>query len=645
MILFSIMDTDMAHIDEICTDIKRQYDEGIANCAMFMVKLVPEDDPVIDKASLFAKQYIPFRDKLASMGVECGILVQCTIGHGYPLDRMFPFVQYENLTDGQKQNIVCPYDLDARAYFKDQLMKIAALHPKIIMIDGDFRLMCRAGKGCACRLHMDAFHRKSNTTISRSELFDILRDKRHPKRMEYTDIYVETQRESLVETMKAMREGIDLIDPTIHAVCCNGGSSANEFSDEFAKIMAGKGNPSGVRVGNGNYTHLGPRYISSVSYRLAQTGQLLRRDGVDMVFEEGDTCPHNRYSTSAQALHTHHIASIMEGADGTKHWITRLNTYEPNSGKAYRKILAKNTPLYNALYALVPKIKRVGCRIPLPTTKNYGFTEEGWYHLQDHWSYCVLEKFGVPLYYSMDAGGATFLEGDSYIYTDTEILEMLKRPLFIASDAAQELIERGFGAYLGVDIKEWTGDAISFERIGPEHSRCSAQKKAKELIPNQPTTISDSTIFHLKDGKEEIPLFPGVTLYKNELGGTVICFCGSPNTAYNYVEAFAFLNESRKAQIIRLLHAVGVLPIYYVGDEEVYLTAGELENQGLLTVLYNIGLDPIESITLYTEKPVQSVQMLEKNGEWIPLNFTVEGKHIVVDHPLYTLEPVILLMR
>lgn len=644
MLLLSIMDADLEHLEEICLDIKRQYDEGISNCAMFYVKLVPEGKPAIDKASIFAERYIPFRDRLAEMGLTCGVLVQCTIGHGNSANDLIPFTKYENLTDGKVKDVVCPYDEDARAYFKDQMAKIGALCPSTIMVDGDFRLMCRPGKGCACPLHMAAFERMSGAKITRKDLYAILKDRKHPKHREYTDIFVETQRESLVGAMKAMREGLDSVDPKLHAVNCNGGSPANEFSDEFAKIMAGEGNPSAVRVGNGNYTHVGPRHLSSVAYRFAQAGQLLLRDGVDMILEEGDTCPHNRYSTSAQALHTHHIVTILEHASGTKHWITRLNTYEPRSGEAYRKKLGANAKMYDALYEMVPHIKRCGCRIPLPTQKDYCLYKEGYPVLHDGWSDCVLERFGVPLYYSMDAGGATFLEGDSYIFTDEEILDMLKGPLFIASDAAQELCERGFGEYLGVSIREWTGDRPSFERIGPERIKCNPQQKFKELKPVADNVRADSMVYHLKDGTDEIAQFPGVTVYKNALGGMAVCFCGTPNTPFSYKEAFSFLTETRKKQIVRLLDEAGCLPVCVPGDEEVYVVAGETDENELFVALFNISLDPVEEIEMYVEKKVSSVRMLTPDGEWKSLAYTGEGKNIRIQHPLYTHEPVVLLL-
>ena len=62
---------------------------------------------------------------------------------------------------------------------------------------------------------------------------------------------------------------------------------------------------------------------------------------VDIYLAETDTCPHNRYSTSAAMLHGHFTASILEGATGAKHWITRNTATEVNSGKAFRKTLIK----------------------------------------------------------------------------------------------------------------------------------------------------------------------------------------------------------------------------------------------------------------------------------------------------------------
>ena len=49
MYTYSIMPLDELHFDEICEDIREQYNKGISSCPMFKMTLVPEGDPVWDK--------------------------------------------------------------------------------------------------------------------------------------------------------------------------------------------------------------------------------------------------------------------------------------------------------------------------------------------------------------------------------------------------------------------------------------------------------------------------------------------------------------------------------------------------------------------------------------------------------------------
>ena len=644
MQLYTIMDADLSHIDEICADVKRQYDEGIANCALFFAKLVPEGVPAIDKAGLFAERYIPFRDRLRTMGIECGILVQCTIGHGYVLDHPFGFTTYKRLTDGGEDIVVCPYDLDARKYFREQFLTLAKLEPKAIMLDDDFRLMYRSGKGCACELHMAAIEKRYGKKIERAQIASIVMDRNHPENKLITDIFVDTQRESITDLAREIRAGIDTVDPKIPGIVCGCGYMS-EFHEDIAKIMAGEGNPSTVRINNGNYHPTGARYFAYNMYRLALQKNVLNKHGVEVILAETDTCPHNRYSTSAQTLHAHFTGSIIEGASGAKHWITRLFEFQPASGEAYRRKLGKFSGFYNALSDFMPKVKRFGCRIPLPSTLSYGLHLPGWPTLREAWSDCVLERLGVPIYYSAEPGGATFLDGDPSIFTDEEILDMLKGTLFISSNSAEALEKRGFGQHLGVTVRAWSGANPSYERIVSTSQKSPTQVGVKELVPTSDKTVADSIVYHLKDGKEEIPLFPAVTVYDNELGGRAICFSGTPKAKYVYFEAFSMLNEERKAEFERLLGESGNLPIMYRGDEEVYLTAGTTDEGEMFTGIFNIGLDPIDEINLRTGMCVTQVRALSPDGKWESAEFSATDGGITVKKPLYTLEPVILLIK
>ena len=49
---YSMMPLVTDHFDEMVEDIKEQYRRGVTTCPLFIMTLVPEGDPVWDKAPL-----------------------------------------------------------------------------------------------------------------------------------------------------------------------------------------------------------------------------------------------------------------------------------------------------------------------------------------------------------------------------------------------------------------------------------------------------------------------------------------------------------------------------------------------------------------------------------------------------------------
>ncbi len=635
---YSIMPLFTDHVEEICLDIKEQYESGVSTCALFCIKLVPEGIPAINKAKLQGERYKLFRDRLAEMGLECGILVQCTIGHGYPLNEQNGFQDYIPLNGDVPQGTVCPYDKDFQAYLYEQFKILASYQPKVIMVDDDYRLMNRKANGCACPLHLTALEKRIGKHLERAELYSILCDTKHQDNVAYVDAYVDTVKESLLEGARAMRAGIDAIDPHLKGIFCLCGQTT-EFASDIATILAGEGHEPTVRVNNGNYTPTGPRYASAVSLRMASQVAFLD-ERVKVILAETDTCPQNRYSTGAYSLHTHFTLSILEGAAGAKHWITRLATFEPESGKAYRKVLGKYRGYYETLSALVPSLKFDGCRIPLHSIPKYTFPHQS---SSEYWSYCVLERLGLPLYFSKQDGGAVFLDDTAADgFTNEAIERMLSGTVVLSGAAARALEARGFSHLTGVKVRDWTGEQITSESIHLGIDRtCARQQKALELIAAEGAEET-STLYHLKGGKEIIPLFPGCVYFENERGGKCITFAGTPNTAFHYNQAFSFLTESRKAQFIKLLSRTGNLPLYYAGDEEVYFKYAKGEDGCDYAFLFNIGTDPIDEIVLESAHPVQKIHALSPDGKWEEVAFSAENGRLTLQLSAMTLTPVAL---
>lgn len=641
---YSIMPFDTNHVEEICKDIKDQYEMGAADLALFMFKLVPEGDPVIPKAEQQVEKYIIFRDRLAEMGLKCGALVQCSIGHGYKLSAYPPFQQLIGLADNEKKYTTCPYDKGFQDYIRHSLKVIAEAKPEVIMIDDDFRLIQRSYLGCVCPDHMKAIEELNGAPLTRERIHQaVLGDSAEDKRI--TDIFVKTQIDSLLESARAMREGIDLVDKKLQGIYCTCGISA-EGAAEIANILAGEGNPVIVRVNNGNYSPMGARYLTVAYQRAAIEVTVMRSQGkVDYFLAETDTCPQNRYSTGAQSLHSHYTGTILEGISGAKHWITRLGEFEPNAGKAYRKILGKHTKFYDKLAEIVPTLKWRGCRAPLSTVPDYCFKGYDNSSALNDWVKCVLERLGLPVYYSAEQGGAAFLERNgTENFTDDEMKEMLSGTLVLDGFAAKNLCNRGLGEYIGADIREWNGATRSIERICATDKKVGNQVAGMEIVP-VPDARIESMVYNIPDGKTEVPLFPGSVLYKNSLGGTVLTFSGSAKANFVYTEAFSFLNESRKAQFIKFLKETNDLPVYYPDDAEVYLKAADTPDGETFVAFFNIGFDPIENITLVSEKPVTKIEKLNCNGEREEVSFKLVDGVLELDCPAYTLDPVILFLK
>ena len=643
--LYSIVSYNLVDkVDEICEDIRQQYENNVMTCALFSMTLVPEGNPVVDKVGVFCKKYKLFKDKLDAMGIPNGVLIQASMGHSRKLSALAPFGRFTGFKDGDERDIYCPYDKNFLDYMRNVAAHIASLNPDSIMVDDDTRLTARSGGGCGCALHMARFNELAGTDFTREELFDKLKNG-CPEREKYNSIMLETQKESMINFAKAIREGIDSFNPSIP--CTLSVVNGHEAGVEMAKVLAGKGNPSVLRIGSGNYTPAGARNQSRVSLRTALETEYYK-DKIDVILAETDTCPHNRYSTGAHSLHTHFVCSILEGAAGAKHWITRLNAFELESGKAYRKILSKNYGFYSELAKIVPTLSWRGFRLPLPKEFTKDMADANRFPLPNEgWCTCVLERLGLPMYFSSKKGGIVCLNGDGdKDFSDEHIKEMLQGNVFLASDTAMRLIERGFGEFIGVDVKEWKGDkAPNCEIIEINKNKPGMQMQRKEIIPLSEDVKIDSKVFHTLNGENFEYLFPGSTVYKNKLGGTVVTFCGTPVAEFNYMQAFSFLNYSRKQQIIKLAKDMGELPVYYPGDQEVFFRAADMPDGTLFCGVINISLDPMENIELCCEKKINKIEMLLPDGTRKEVAFTFDGENYILDCECAILTPVILFIN
>ena len=635
-------------IEGIVADVKR----GAYTMPLFMMVLVPEGNPVWDKAGKMAKLYARYRDRLAEEGIEAGILIQASLGHGYKITHA-PFQTYVSLTDAdgnccpdgvQTTNSYCPYDKDFLAHFSEVFRTLAKEHPKAIMLDDDFRLMHRQGRGCACPLHMAEFNRRTGLNWTRQDLWQHVST--HPAPDPLTTVFEETQRDSMVEAVKAFRTVMDEIDPSIQGINCTSGHIC-EAVDYTNKVFAGSSNPTMVRVPNGCYAPYSVREFSSGIINATICKKRLKKRGIDIILAETDTIPFNRYAKSARYLHAHFVSSILEGAKGAKHWLTRSSAFEPESGKAYRDILAKHNKMYERLADISDDIKWTGVSATFTEQNHMKFSGNIWYnHIHDIVQK-NLERIGVPFYLSDEAEKLNFIEGRvAEELTDEQLAEMFKTSVFCDGLAAQILSERGYAYLLGVKAEDWDLGTCHGETFdGKLGNCCTGQKDKKKLTVTDPKTETISHNYFRKDGYAEL-LAPAVTCLDRGDQKLSVVFCGSFTFNFDYMQGFAFLNETRKAQMVSLFSRAGALPVYLASDDEICMKAGIISDGRMLVSAYSLGIDPMETLPLYLENAPESISLMMPDGTEKPLAFTEKGNNIYdINVKVETLYPVILLIK
>jgi hypothetical protein len=437
------------------------------------------------------------------------------------------------------------------------------------------------------------------------------------------------QKETLVEAAKVFRRAVDSVDPTIQGINCTSADYC-ESVVYTSKEWAGKGNPRIVRLPNGTYVPPSGRGISDTMRRVAVTKTKLDRAGVDVLLAETDTIPFNRYSKSARYLHTHFTLCFVDGLYGAKHWITRLSAYEPKSGKAFRDILSKHNGFYETIHSLVKNgIRMVGANSVVVTQERHSYSRQPWnYGYENVWASRVLERMGIPLYFSDIPGEANFFETPvQELLSKDEIEKFFEKSVFLTAEAADGLAKRGFLDKIGCEVNDHEKAHVVAESFdGTAGMCCTKQKDYKRLTPTSDKTKTISYNIDKIDGRAKI-ISPAVTCYERD-GKLTVVYCGTPKAAHTYTEGFAFLNESRKRQFVHLLSQAGALPVYYAGDIEMLVHGGYIDDGRMLMTFVDLCYDPLDTLEVYLEKAPKSIKAIRANGDLEEVDYRSVGDNI-----------------
>ncbi len=525
---------------------------------------------------------------------------------------------------------MCPLDVPFQTYVGDAIRHLAALKPAFIMIDDDFRLLT-GRNGCYCPLHLAEIGERLGRTFTRESLLDTLRTDAAA-----AQAYDTLLEDSLIQLAKVIRKCINEVDPSIPGSFCTCTGDIRH-AGAIARTLAGEGHPRVVRINNARYLKPEMRSFSRRMYDGA--GQIAALDDDIIILAETDTCPHNRYSTGANLLHSHYTGSILEGCHGAKHWITYCSAFQPASGTAYRTVLTKYHGFYQTLFEAVQNSVPSGyVAAALPNTPFFNTApDRGGSVLSGKTWGDPLGVFGLPCNYAKMPNLPAMMTGaDVELFLENDVWQLLTNGLVLEGLAAEKLCQRGFAAEIGIMATSWDGPQVSAEQWGQVTMR--AGLTYSRLTPLTPEVKTHSTLVHRTSGVSEhfTELGPAVTLFENALGGRVATFAETFGQQ-GQLSSFGFYSEDRKREILELLQFVCGTPVefYYPGDAEVYLKLRRFTDGRYLLACFNLGHDPLEVLPINAAFNIAGVELIAPDGSWQQVEFADE----CLQTPLFPAEP------
>lgn len=614
------------HEEEVARDLKQLAMDTVVDAAAFCCSLHPEGDPVFDKAAVLSGRFLRMKAMLKDSGIACGILIQSSMGHGWVPDAPSPFPRIEN-RDGSRPYTMCPLGRDFQDYIRRQVAALAACRPDFIMLDDDTRLIT-GHDGCFCPLHLEEMRRLTGREFTRESLVAAMED--DPGLAETFDTLL---KDSIVKLAGIIREEMDRVDPAMAGSFCSCAGDIRHAGD-ISAVMAGKGGRRTIRLNNGRYTVEGlrdiPRWLSFTARQLASL------PGDALILDEPDTCPHNRYSTSAASLNHHIIMGLQEGCGGIKLWITRLAEYEPASGTAYREVMKRNSGLYREIIRLAPEWDGVRIKVSAPPA------EPKFPAFYRNWADCALGFMGIPVSFGREPGRISALGGEEAAgMTDGELRELLSGNLLLDGGAALALARRGCSHLIGVRAAEWNLPTPAFETA--ENWRFERSCRAVDLRDTLPGAVRLSTLFGRAAAlsEEATELAPGSLEFVNSEGGRIITMAAILPVDFS-LPSYYFYSEARRRQLITLLNRFGEKLCWYTGDAPLLLKTGRSAQGDRLVLADNLGYDRLETLTLAMPEIPGGIRRLSGGGEWEDVPFTVEAGTVIVRTVLETMAPVIL---
>ena len=217
-------------------------------------------------------------------------------------------------------------------------------------------------------------------------------------------------------------------------------------------------------------------------------------------------------------------------------------------------------------------------------------------------------------------------------FDDEAIQRLLARPALLDGPGVQVLVERGYGAQIGVRNAHWITQnetAFSYESVleddaevyGLSRPRMTAQRCADRLLAMEPSHEDDVRSRICRADHE--PVAPGLIVHRNERGGVMVMLAYPLDGQSQFFMGFFNVFRRRLLQNV-LLEAADGAPLALAESHPLHLYRTAINNAAFLAALNPLAdaaTDPVVS-TPAGQLDWTSAMQLGGDGSWKPCRAT-----------------------
>ncbi len=635
-----------------------------------MLFITPEELSTGHPTGLELEAYIALgrslRERLAREGVALSLNPWATVYHNYRGRTLREGQQFRNMvgeTGVTNPVAVCPLCETWQAYLSESFATLAReVCPVAIWVEDDFRLRNHdqallGWGGCFCTEHLARFSERAGCAVGRKELLTAILQPGppHPWRALWLELSCETLREPLARVSAAIRAaspgtrvGLMSSSPDAHS---SEGRKWERFQEAIGQEPAFLTRPNMAP-----YTQIFALQAVPSNTRLT----LANLSGPLEIRPELENSPRcGPYSKSARYTlwQMFNCAALGAGGVTINHFDMMGNgtALDPHFG---RRLLVGKARL-DALAAECPDDREAGGvevlfspQVSLHLHTRHGRSLHEWVQESELWG-DVCTSLGIAHRFTSSVEGGrrpVLVNGQTLrAFDDAALRQLLARPLVLDAASVEVLLERGFGAEIGLCGASWqtlSQAAYAYEEIaeddpapyGLARPRLSAQRCSPQLLALEP--VAEAQELSYICNAEHRALWPGATRFRNTLGGEVVCLTYPVARVGQFF--MGFFNPFRRIFLHRLFMELAPTAPLAFAAEHPYHCYRHTVGPWLRLAVLNPCDDTPESLAIdLPDAAPDGWELLGEGGRWQPtqpvreplptgmrLRFPIETKYL-----------------